>query len=123
MNEAVGNVWGREKDDGTLRGRRACAHFPCQDRGGDNATPGAAVPPVAPGDFTVLLGAVMAGETLRGLEEEMAALGGAEVATVGLLSWLDWIEVEVKELEELVENLRRLRGVVMSVGASTIGRW
>jgi hypothetical protein len=34
------------------------------------------VPPVAPGDFTVLLGAVMAGETLKGLEREMTALDG-----------------------------------------------
>ena len=33
------------------------------------------VPPIAPGDFTVLLGAFMTGETQRGLEEETAAPG------------------------------------------------
>jgi hypothetical protein len=38
------------------------------------------VPPVAPGDFTVLLGAVMAGETLKGLERGMTALDGVERA-------------------------------------------
>ena len=81
------------------------------------------VPPVAPGDFTVLLGAVMAGETLRGLEEEMAALGGAEVATAGLLSWLDWVEVELRGFEELVEDLRMSRGAVMAVATSMVGRW
>ncbi len=36
-----------------------------------------AVPVPVPGDFSVRLGDVMPGETQRGLEEEMAALGGA----------------------------------------------
>ena len=81
------------------------------------------VPPVAPGDFTVLLGAVMEGETQRGLEEEMAALGGAEAATAGLLSWLEWIEVEVREFPDLVDDLLMLRGAVLAVAASMVGRW
>jgi len=34
------------------------------------------VPPVVPDDFTVILGAVMSGESMRGLEEDMEALGG-----------------------------------------------
>jgi hypothetical protein len=52
------------------------------------------------------MGAIMAGETLRGLEEEMAALGGAEAAAAGLLGWLEWVEMEVQGLDELVEDLR-----------------
>ena len=62
-------------------------------------------------------------ETQRGLEEEMAALGGAEAATAGLLSWLEWVEVELQGFDDLVEDLRRLRGAVMSVAASMVGRW
>lgn len=85
-------------------------------------TSGTPVPPAVPGDFTVLLGAVMAGETMQGLEREMATLGGAEAATVGLLSWLEWVEVELKGFRDLVEDLRRLRGAVMTVAAAEIGR-
>ena len=84
---------------------------------------GAPVPPAVPGDFTVLMGAIMAGETLRGLEEEMAALGGAEAAAAGLLSWLEWVELEVQGFDDLVEDLRLLRGAVMAVAAALAGRW
>ena len=122
--EAIENVCVRENE--TLRGRRARAHLPCKDRVEETVTPGAPVPPAVPGDFTVIIGAVMAGETLRGLEQEMDALGGAEVATAGLLSWFEFAEFEVRGLEEfedLMEGLRLLRGAVMSVAASVVGRW
>jgi hypothetical protein len=48
------------------------------------------VPPAVPGEFVVRLLAVVSGETLRGLEAGMAALGGAEA----LLSWLERVELE-----------------------------
>jgi hypothetical protein len=71
------------------------------------------VPANVPGDFTVLLGAVVAGETLEGLEAEVAALG-----VDGPLTLLEWVEAEVPEL---VEEVRLLRGTVMAVGASMAG--
>ena len=123
MNEAVENLLVSENDDETLRLGRTPVRPRCHDRVEGEAGAGAPVPANVPGDFTVLIGAIMAGETLRGLEEEMAALGGAEVAAAGLLSWLEWVELEVQGLDELVEDLRRLRGAVMSVAASMVCRW
>ena len=77
------------------------------------------VPPAVPGDFDVVLGAVVAGDTLRGLEEGMAGLGGA----AGILTLLEWVEVELEGFPELVEELRMLRGAVMAVAASVEGEW
>jgi hypothetical protein len=79
------------------------------------------VPPVAPTDFSVILGAVMAGETESRLEREMEALGGPEEAMSGFLSWMQWVEVEVRGIPDLLEGLGRLKGAVMSVGASMEG--
>jgi hypothetical protein len=60
MNEAVENVCVKENDE-TLRGRCAPGHLPCYDRGEGGVTP---VPAFAPGDFSVRLGNVMAGQAL-----------------------------------------------------------
>jgi hypothetical protein len=109
MNESVENVFVNE----TLRGRRAPAHLPCQDRDEVGGTPGAPVPANVPGDFTVPLGAVVAGETLEGLEAEVAALG-----VDGPLTMLEWVEAEVPEL---AGGLRLIRGAVMAVAAGMAG--
>ncbi len=101
----------------TLRGRRTNAHLPCQDNGDVKVTTGASVPPSVPGDFTVLIGAVVSAATLRDLEDGMAGLGGA----AGLLSWLEWVELEHQGFDDLVEELHLLRGAVMSVAAAVAG--
>ena len=102
----------------TLRGRRAHAHRPCCDNGVVDVTPGAPVPPSVPGEFTVVMGAVLSGVTLQGLEEGMAGPGGP----AGLLSVLEWVEVEVEGFDDdLVEELHLLRGAVMSVAAAVAG--
>jgi hypothetical protein len=81
----------------------------------------APVPPAVPGEFVVVLGSAMSAETLRGLAEGMARLGGAEAAAAGLLGWLEFVELEVRGLDgfdDLVEGLRVLRGAVMVAGAA-----
>ena len=123
MNEAVENVCGRENDDERLRGRRACAHLPCEDRGGANVTPGAPVPECIPGDFTVVIGDVMPGWVMEGLEAEFGKYGGVAEAVSGFLSWMHWVEVEVQGVDDLLEGLSRLKGALMAVGASGVGRW
>ena len=124
MNEAVDNVWVSKKDDGTLRGRRASAHLPCKDRGGGNITPvPVPVPVPVPGDFTVRLGDVMPGWVMEGLEAEFGKYGGVAEAVSGFLSAMHWVEVEVQGLPDLLEGLSRLKGALMAVGASGIGRW
>ena len=75
------------------------------------------IPAAVPGDFTVLMGAVISAGTLHELEERIAALGVA-----GPLSLLEWVEVELQGFEELLEELRRLRGAVMAVAAPMEGR-
>jgi hypothetical protein len=97
-NEAVENVIVREND-------------------------GCPVPACAPGDFTVIIGAVLAGGTMEGLRAEMAALGGVEGAVSLLLTWFEWVEAEVRGFPDLVEELHRLRGQVMSLGAAWAGTW
>ena len=86
MNEAIESV--RKEHEMHLRGRCAHAHLPCKDRGEGP------LPPVAPDDFTLVIGAVLAGRTMEGLHAEMAALGGVERAVSLLLSWLEWVEAE-----------------------------
>ncbi len=106
MNEAVENLWVSKNDDGTLRGRCAQAHLPCEDRGGANVTPGAPVPECIPGDFTVVIGDVMPGWVMEGLEAEFGkyaggrrgreVLEGLAEAVSGFLSAMHWVEVEVQ---------------------------
>ena len=98
----------------TLRGRRAPARLPCKDRVDVGKVPN---PAVAPGDFTVLMGAVISARTLRELEEGLTTLGVA-----GPLSLLEWVEVELRGFDELLEELRRLRGAVTAVAAPMEGR-
>ncbi len=123
MNEAVENVSVRRNDDGTLRGRRTSAHLPCQDREGVNGTPGAPVPECIPGDFTVRLGDVLPRWVMEGLEAEFGKYGGVTEAVSGFLSWMHWVEVEVQGMDDLLEGLSRLKGALMAVGASGVGRW
>ena len=80
-------------------------------------TPETPVPTSVPGDFTVVMGAVVSGETFHGLEEGMAGPGGP----AGLLSWLEWVEIELQGFDDLVEDLHLLRGAVMSVAAAVAG--
>ena len=76
------------------------------------------MPASVPGEFTVVMGAVLSGETLQGLEEGMAGPGGPS----GLLSLLEWVEVEVEGFDDdLVEGLHLLRGAVMSGAAAVVG--
>jgi hypothetical protein len=82
----------------------------------------APVPPVAPTDFTVILGAVMAGETQWGLEREMEALGGPEEAISVMLPLLEWVERVFARCRGVAEDRGRLRGQVMAVGAAESGR-
>ena len=77
MNEAIENVCASQRT--TLRGRRAPARLPCQDIDSVGKVP---VPPAVPGDFTVLLGAVISARTLRELEKALAALGVAGPLTL-----------------------------------------
>jgi hypothetical protein len=104
-----------------LRFSRTTVRPYCEEWVGDNPISGAPVPPTVPGEFVVQLGAVVSGETLCDLEEEMAGLGGAEAATAGLLSLLEWVELEARGFDDLVEGLRLLRGAVMVAGAAGQG--
>lgn len=36
---------------------------------------------------------------------------------------LEWVEIEARGFDDLVEGLARLKGALMAVGASEIGRW
>ena len=117
MNEAIENVVSRN-DDQTLRGRCAHAHRPCKDSGDVVSR---ALPPTPPGDFTVVIGAVLAGRPMERLRAEMAALGGFEEAVSLLL--FEWVEVEVWGFPDLVEELMRLRGQVMALGSAMVGTW
>ncbi len=121
MNEAVENV-GMRENDGTLRGRRACAHLPCKDRQGGEGTAGAPVPTLVPGDFTVRLGDVMPGWVMEGLEAEFGKYEGVTEAISGFLSAIHWVEFEVQGVDDLLEGLARLKGALMAVGASVEGQ-
>ena len=81
-------------------------------------TTGAPVPASVPGEFIVVMGAVLSGETFHGLEEGMAGPNGPS----GLLSWLEWVELEVEGFDDdLVGGLHLIRGAVMSVAAAVAG--
>ena len=141
-----GMMDGVSMNDGTLRSRCAPAHLLCQDRvdgtdaGGtgrvarpdpgtlspsairrEPVAPREPVPPVAPDDFTVIIGAVMAGGTMRGLEREMEALGGPEAASGTLLMLLQWVEDVFVRCREIQRDAGRLRGQVMAVAAALAG--
>ena len=81
------------------------------------------VPGNVPGDFTVMIGDVMPGWVMEGLEAEFGKYGGITEAVSGFLSWMHWVEVEVQGYEDLLEGLSRLKGALMAVGASEVGRW
>jgi hypothetical protein len=124
MMEAVKNVFVGENDDNMwLRGRRARAHLPCQDRVVVKETSGAPVPVPVPGDFAVRLGDVMPAYVLEELEEELDAFGGVVGGVSGFLSWMHWVEDEVRGLPDVLEGLARLKGAVMGVGAALEGKW
>lgn len=65
----------------------------------------------------------MAGETMRGLEAEMEALGGPEEATAVLLNVLEWVEQVFARCQGVREDRGRLRGQVMAVASALAGRW
>ncbi len=122
MNEAVENVSVRENDE-TLRGRRAPAHLPCQDRQGVEETSCEPVPTLVPGDFTVRLGDVMPGWVMEGLEAEFGKYEGVTEAISGFLSAIHWVEVEVQGIPDLLEGLSRLKGALMAAATSAVGEW
>ena len=68
------------------------------------------VPPAPPGDFTVVLGAVMAGRTEREMRAEMEALGGLEEGFLVLMTVLEWVERVFARCREVQEDRGRLRG-------------
>ena len=109
MNEAVESV--RTEHEMSLRGRCAHAHLPCKDRGEGS------VPAVPPEDFTVVMGAVLAGGTERELRDEMDALGGPEEGYGVLMNVLEWVESvfarcrEVREDQEAGEEATRGDGL------------
>ena len=108
----------RRERDVTLRLSRTHVRPRCKDNGEVEVTPGAPVPASVPGEFVVVMGAVVSGATLRGLEEGMAGQGGP----AGLLSLLEWVEIEVRGFDDdLVEGLHLIRGAVMSVAAAVAG--
>ena len=108
----------RRERDVTLRLSRTHVRPRCCDNGDVEVTPGTPVPASVPGDFTVVMGAVLSGATFEGLEEGMAGPGGPS----GLLSLLEWVEVEVQGFDDdLVEGLHLIRGAVMSVAAAVAG--
>ena len=108
----------RRERDGTLRLSRTRVRPRCCDNGVGKVNTGAPVPPSVPGEFVVVMGAVVSGETFHGLEEGMAGQGGPS----GLLSLLEWVEVEVEGFDDdLVEELHLIRGAVMSVAAAVAG--
>ena len=74
-------------------------------------------------DFTVILGAVLAGRTEQGIRAEMAALGGLEAGYATLLNVLEWVEVVFERCREIREDGGRLRGQVMALGAAMVGTW
>ncbi len=122
MNESIENVCGRE-NDGTLRGRCAQTHLPCQDRQGGEGTSGTPVPTLVPGDFTVRLGDVMPGWVMEGLEAEFGKYEGVTEAISGFLSAIHWVEVEVQGIPDLLEGLARLKGALMAAATSAVGEW
>ena len=85
-----------------------------------NEGPQMPLPPVAPTDFTVIIGAVLAGRTEREFREGLEALGGPEEGYVVLLNVLEWVEVV---FERCREDQGRLRGQVMALGAAMVGTW
>ena len=73
------------------------------------------MPATVPGEFTVVLGAVICAETHRELQEALAA------GTAGFLTLVEFAEVEAQGEDELLEGLKLLRGAVMAVAAPEIG--
>ncbi len=80
------------------------------------------VPGTVPGDFTVMIGDIMPGWVMEGLEAEFAKFDGASEAVSGFLSWMHWVEVEVQGMDDLLEGLSRLKGALMAVGAAVEGK-
>ena len=76
---------------------------------------------MAPEDFTVVLGAVMAGGTMRDLEEGMRALGGPREGAAVLMGFLQWVEDVFSRCREVQRDAGRLRGQVMAVAAAMVG--
>jgi hypothetical protein len=76
------------------------------------------VPATVPGDFTVRLRDVIAGQVMDELEEEFKRFGGAAGAASGFMSMMHWVEEEVRDFPDLLEGLGRLKGALMAVGAA-----
>ena len=86
-------------------------------------TPGTPVPASVPGDFTVMIGAVLAGGTMGALEAEMESLGGPESGLTALMNILGWVEDVFVRCREIQRDAGRLRGQVMALGAAMVGTW
>jgi hypothetical protein len=81
------------------------------------------LPLVAPTDFTVVIGAVLAGGTEREMREELKALGGLEEGYASLVNVLEWVEDVFSRCREVREDGGRLRGQVMGLGAAMVGTY
>jgi hypothetical protein len=78
-------------------------------------------PPSVPGDFTIRLGDMMAGQVLEELEEKFGKFGGVAGAASGFLSVMHWVEEEVRRYPDPLEGLGRLKGALMVVGTAIEG--
>jgi hypothetical protein len=76
------------------------------------------VPASVPGDFSVRLGDVMAGQVMVAMEEEFSMFGGAAGAVSGFLSAMHWVEAEVRGTPDLLKGLGRLKGAMITVGVA-----
>ncbi len=81
------------------------------------------VPACVPGDFTVVLGDVMPGWVMEGLEAEFGKYEGVTEAISGFLSAIHWVEFEVQGVDDLLEGLSRLKGALMAAATSAVGEW
>ena len=89
----------------------------------DDGSDSAPVPKCVPGDFTVIIGTVLADRTQKEMRAEMDALGGLERGFGVLLTVLSWVEVVFDRCREIREDGGRVRGQVMALGASMVGTW
>ena len=81
------------------------------------------VPWSVPENFIVMIGDVMPGWVMDGMDEAFAKFVDPAEAVSGFLSAIQWVEVEMRGFPDLLEGLSRLKGALMAVGASTIGTW
>ena len=88
-----------------------------------NEGPQMPLPPVAPTDFTVIIGAVLAGRTEREFREGLEALGGPEEGYAALVNVLEWVERAFWRCREIREDGGRIRGQVMALGSAMLGTW